>query len=294
VLVKMILMDPLMFKKLVPFIDIGLIYPGLGAGLPEELQLKSVGWDSAPQEVVPRLAAAKIVFLHMNGFDTWTDILLSMAQKRPLAMRICIIAGSDYALADEQMEILYAFFPQTQFWIQNWCGSKSEAVRLLPIGVMGSPPKTISVSKTRVLAISYSKYYPTNEKRHEFYTCIQKNHILQQYFLQSSSYERYCEMLSESYFSTCPMGEGFDTFRFWESLMMGSIPIVKEHVFYDVVSEYYPKIPMVRLKEWDNLVTRLPELTKEYYDELWSQADISCLSLKSWCDILEQAAAHKN
>ena len=50
------------------------------------------------------------------------------------------------------------------------------------------------------------------------------------------------------------MGEGFDTYRFWETLMVGSVPIVKDHVFYDTLQDFFPDLPMIRLKSWEDLL----------------------------------------
>lgn len=282
---------PFQIDQVIPYVDIVLACPQQLKSLLPSWRKKSVTWETPPQEVVPRLATARIVFLNTEGFDTWTDILLSMAQKRPLAMQICIIAGSDYALADEQMEAMLAFFPTTQFWIQNWCGSKVEAIRALPIGTMGQPVP--HAARHKPLGISFLKYYHNNPKRVEFFACLQKHPELLACCLQQGGWEIYCSQLSECYFSTCPMGEGFDTFRFWESLMMGAIPVVKDHPFYDTLCEYYPNLPIVRVKEWEDLVLWLPRLTPEYALELWAKSDLSCLDSQTWIGVL-QVAAHKN
>ena len=78
------------------------------------------------------------------------------------------------------------------------------------------------------------------------------------------------------------MGEGYDTFRFWESLMMGTIPIVKEHPFYEVLRMNYPTLPFVVVKDWKDLFDLIPRINQEWYEAIWKEADLSCLEFESW------------
>ena len=68
------------------------------------------------------------------------------------------------------------------------------------------------------------------------------------------------------------MGNGFDTLRFWESLMVKAIPIVLAHDFYENLKFQYNHIPMIVLNSWDELDSI--ELTAEKYNALWKDIDI--------------------
>jgi hypothetical protein len=50
-------------------------------------------------------------------------------------------------------------------------------------------------------------------------------------------------------FIACPRGNGTDTHRFWESLYRGSIPVVKESLWSNSISDL--GIPCIQLKSWD-------------------------------------------
>ena len=78
------------------------------------------------------------------------------------------------------------------------------------------------------------------------------------------------------------MGNGFDTLRFWESLMLKTIPIVKEHTFYDALKEYYPKLPYIKVSSWDDLPALVESLTIEKYNEMMKDFDIECLKESFW------------
>lgn len=268
-------------RSLYQHIDLALVNKNQ-ADIPEGLKEKAFGCDANPKEIVSRLQTARILFIHPDGFDTWTDILFYLTQKMSFPVKLIIIAGSDYAIGDEHMEPFLAFFPTTTFWIWNWCGSLDKC-HLLPLGV--NQQATNLLAKRKSLGISFLLNYIGNEKREEFYHFIDTHPEIQQYCLKRGNFQEYCASLSECYFSTCPMGEGFDTYRFWESLMVGAIPIVKDHPFYDTLHEQYPDIPMIRLRSWDDLPSMLPELTKEKWETL--QRPIAVVTQAYWDQQLE-------
>lgn len=251
-------------RSLYPHVDLALVNKNQ-LDIPKELKDKAFGCDANPREIVSRLQTARILYIHPDGFDTWTDILFFLTQKMTFPVKLIIIAGSDYAVGDEHMEPFLAFFPNTTFWIWNWCGSL-ERCHLLPLGVNGQAIQILT--KYKPLGISFLLKYIGNEKREEFYNFIDAHPEIHQYCLKRGTFQEYCSALSECYFSTCPMGEGFDTYRFWESLMVGAIPIVKDHPFYETLHEQYPSIPMIRIQSWDDLPSILPQLTKEKWEGL--------------------------
>jgi hypothetical protein len=271
--------QPYGLKHMYPFIDVALLLePTLHTSY-KDVYSKILWLSSNPREAVAKLAQAKILFLHPDGFDKWTDILLELQQQHPLPVKLIIIADSDYTLGHEHMDTLLAFFPETQFWIQNWYGSH-ERVKLLPIGVNGH--WTATRERTRPIGISFLLQYIGNVHRDEFFRFLNENPSIQRYCLPKTGFQDYCDLLSECYFSTCPMGEGYDTFRFWESLMMGAIPIVKEHPFYEVLRLHYPKLPFLVVKDWKDLIDLIPTMNQEWYERLWKEADLSCLEVETW------------
>ena len=66
-------------------------------------------------------------------------------------------------------------------------------------------------------------------------------------------------------FVLCPRGQGHDSFRIFEALMMGSIPIIMNHVFADA----YAGLPVVRVDSWTDIT--LPKLA-EWWRVLGPQA----------------------
>lgn len=52
--------------------------------------------------------------------------------------------------------------------------------------------------------------------------------------------------IKSSWFVLCPRGNGLDTHRLWETLYMGSIPIVKRDIGYDDFSD----LPICFIDHW--------------------------------------------
>lgn len=242
---------------------------------------KSICIEESPKTVVQKLYSASVIMIHPDIFDKWTDILILLAQKKSLNnIKLFIIHGSDYFIDDDIMEIMNAFFPNATFWIQNYIGC-NEKCKLLPIGVVSDYNEIID--KKKLFAISYVSY--NSFYREEFYQFLYDYEQFKlDYYTPITDRVTYIKNISELYFTACPMGNGFDTLRFWESLMVRTIPIVKEHTFYAALKDYYPKLPYIKVSSWDELPALVETLTIEKYNEMMKDFDIECLKESFWLD----------
>lgn len=264
--------EPYQLKYLFPFIDYSLVPSQTQDVFPNVLDLTM---DTS--ELQKKLAKAHILFIHPDGVLQWSSILLEIHTKEPLSIDLILLAGSDLTLGHEHLDPFLEAFPTTRFWIQNWFGFH-ERICFLPIGVNG--PCSQKRTKQKSLGISFFLNYPGYIHREEFSEFLQTTPEIQPYCLPRVPYETYCELVSECYFSCCPMGGGYDTFRFWETLLMGTIPIVKKHLFYDVLLLHYPKLPILLVNEWKDVLHL--DLSKETYDTLMKEANVECLYLEYW------------
>ena len=57
------------------------------------------------------------------------------------------------------------------------------------------------------------------------------------------------EEIKKYQFIACPEGNGVDTHRVWESLLLGTIPIIKENF----LSPLYNKLPVIIIKDWSQI-----------------------------------------
>lgn len=264
-------------RDLYPYIDYYLTHQN-HLDMDHLLNEKCLYLHESPKEVVKKLSTAKVLMINPDKFDEWSDILLFIHQKQPLPVKLILIADSDISLDNDYLDALFAFFSETEFWIQNWLGYH-ERCTLLPLGTFGSIPQ-ISSQKEKVLGISYSKLYIGCKEREDFFAFLKNKPEMLANCFPKSSFDEYCTRLSKCIFHLCPMGEGYDTFRFWESLAVKTIPIVKDHVFYECLARQYPEIPMVRLTEW--------ETVDEYIKEAQVFPELPFLYTDYWVSKIKQ------
>ena len=276
---------PYQLSCLFPYIDIALFSHKNSHSTLQELYPKAL-WISSPyEECKEKLQNAKILFLHPDGILYWKQYLLDLEKVVSLNIKLFVIADSDLTTGHDHLDPLINAFPSTQFWVQNWFGYNKQ-VSFLPIGV--NCPSVSNAERIRPLGVSFSLYYKGYIHREEFLHFLNKSDFIREFLYPRVDYHSYCKFLSECRFSPCPMGGGYDTFRFWECLMMKTIPIVKSHVFYDVLCLYYPNLPFVIIDAWEELEQCLERLTPQFYETIMELADVSICYEDYWINKCEE------
>lgn len=64
--------------------------------------------------------------------------------------------------------------------------------------------------------------------------------------------------------------------------MVGTVPIVKKHDYFDNLLFQYPRIPMIVVDSWEQLPTLIESLTQEKYNSICNTADISMIETEYW------------
>lgn len=83
--------------------------------------------------------------------------------------------------------------------------------------------------------------------------------------------------ISQSKFVICPRGNGVDTHRLWESLYLGSIPIVKyEKTYHD----NFLDLPILFIEDWDQITEEF--LNGKYEQIINSEWNMSKLNISYW------------
>ena len=100
------------------------------------------------------------------------------------------------------------------------------------------------------------------------------------------SIEEYIEKILNSSFTLCPWGNGYDTHRIWESLSLGSIPIVKNHIAFKNLKN----LPILFVEDYkiineDMLINYLEAIKKD------SSINLDILTNTYWSDFI---IANKN
>ena len=103
-----------------------------------------------------------------------------------------------------------------------------------------------------------------------------------------ANHKRYIKDLSSYKYNICPPGEGLDTSRFWESLIVKTIPVVKKSDFIENLNRF--NIPMLILENWEELYdiseNDLSSLYETYYTQL---KENDFVKLEFWQDLINQS-----
>lgn len=238
-----------------------------------------------PKAIKEALYKAKAVYIHAASFNTWSDILMLLHKQRPLPLRVVLISGTDCWLDNSHMELVSSVLSNTHFFIRNWMGDLPNCT-VMPIGTMGIYEGEYDKNEKKYMfGISYVSN--NSSMRQEFYDYLKTGPSIIKYIMPKCEEQEFYGRLAKLRFSLCPMGAGFDTLRFWESLTLGCIPIVKDDPFYDVLIRHYPGLPMIRVKSWEDLPNLVDGLTEELYEDMVDKADISCAWASYWLPKIE-------
>jgi hypothetical protein len=206
-------------------------------------------------------------------------VLQVLHEKHPLVVKLFIIAGSDYTITDEHIELWTVMFPTAKFWIQNYTGNHSRC-RILPIGVNQSIEMK-EQEKSDPIVISY--FNPLNSKeRHQLQNYLESEESLQKYRLPNLPMTGYLSGISKAHFSVCPQGNGYDSIRFWESLSVGAIPLVLNTYYTEALMEQHPELPFMVLEQWEDLPAFLHSDIHKVYDQYMAISNLEIVTEEYW------------
>jgi hypothetical protein len=94
-------------------------------------------------------------------------------------------------------------------------------------------------------------------------------------------YREYCESVRNHKFTFCPRGNGIDTHRFWESIYLGSIPIV---IDYPQMSYFFDELPIVKAKSWFQITDDFLEIEYERIQE--TEYNFEIMKMDFWRNMI--------
>ncbi len=86
----------------------------------------------------------------------------------------------------------------------------------------------------------------------------------------------YMQEMAEYKFTLSPRGTAPDTYRTWEALMVGTIPIVKT----SHLDELYAKLPVLIIEDWEQVTEEF--LEHKYQEMVHKKCDIEKLFMEYW------------
>lgn len=109
------------------------------------------------------------------------------------------------------------------------------------------------------------------------------------YFAESLPYEEYLQDMASSKYVMCPPGNGLDSYRIWEALYVGSIPIVPGEYWSQFLQEY-PVALMPHHAIDENTLLESYSLIEKKYGNDWRQHPVweQDLNYDWWRDQIKQ------
>jgi hypothetical protein len=165
-------------------------------------------------------------------------------------------------------------------WFAQNVNHKNEDLIPLPIGIENhtgpSKGNSIDLNFIKKFTQNYSHiekkidkiYCNFNLNNHHSRNNV-KNFLLQNELCDLGTfgipYELYCSEIRKYLFVASPRGNGIDCHRTWESLLMGSIPIVEKHFMYDS----YKNLPIIQINSWskDEIIKNMEKYIELYYQD---------------------------
>lgn len=93
--------------------------------------------------------------------------------------------------------------------------------------------------------------------------------------------EKFLKEIKSSKFVLCPRGNGIDTHRIWESLYMGSIPIL----IYENVHKEFLDLPILFIKNWEEINENY--LNEKYEYMIQNQYNMEKLKISYWFNFIK-------
>lgn len=88
--------------------------------------------------------------------------------------------------------------------------------------------------------------------------------------------------IKSSKFVFCPRGNGVDTHRIWETLYMGSVPIVK----YEKTHHLFTDLPILFIKDWNEINEKF--LDEKYEEIINKEWNMDKLKIQYWLNFIKK------
>jgi hypothetical protein len=207
--------------------------------------------------------------------------------------KFCVIGHSDYPITDEISNHLKTIFCINKF-------TNNPNTHGIPLGVcnftneshlhqiFGKNKDLVEVSRMDIeksnlvyLNFNINNYPPQREMVWNLFS--QKSWVYKRETLHSDDgRRRYLEDIKSSKFVFCPRGNGVDTHRIWETMYMGSIPIVK----YEITHESFTDLPILFIENWNEISDEfLEESYKKIVEKNWN---LDKLKVGYWTNLIHQ------
>lgn len=214
-------------------------------------------------------------------------------------VEVLITGHSDFSIDKSELDILE--LPNLKIW---FCQNKNfthEKLKSIPIGItnrdepnsrvheiIGNLDALLEVSKAprKYKNLCYLNFSPgTYPKEREVIINKYKNKsfvTVNNCKKNVNSHKNFLENVKNHNFTLAPRGNGIDTHRLWESLYLGSIPIVKK---CKGMEDFY-NLPILFVDTWDDLSEEyLKKKLREFHKHKY---DLSKIKINYWLQLIKK------
>ena len=147
--------------------------------------------------------------------------------------------------------------------------------------------KTIRMKCIRESKIYCNFHFRLNSSRNKCLKKIPKNLCVFQN--KRITQEQTWKEIKKCKFVACPDGNGVDTHRFWETILLGSIPIILKN---NKLISLYKNMPVIIVKDWNKMDNKF--LEKNYNQLKYKKFNFNILLMKNWINLINQNKVKAN
>jgi hypothetical protein len=206
--------------------------------------------DLSSPEKLDRLTSARTIFVKADLYEDFFGFA-----RNNISARILMVGNSDRDFTTPNIEL-----PDSVdiAYFQNLMITATERFRVLPIGVenLALARNTIPLyfakrpsfadKKMQLLVGPFSPTHCDRISLSNFKSDISQNWTVLSDMVSPFKYSKFARQCK---FVAAPRGNGEDTHRFWESLYLNSIPIVKQSAWVQNVKQI--GIPCISVRDWN-------------------------------------------
>ena len=198
---------------------------------------------------------------------------------------ILLTHNSDYSIGHQHIK--YLEYPFLKSWYAQNVNFMHPKLIPIPIGIANSEwshgdisiLESVISSDLKKNKLMYANFnVNTNYKQRSY--CLK--FIDNRYIENNVPFKTYLNSTAKAYFSICPLGNGIDSHRIWESLHLRTVPIV-ENTYNIRYLQKSLNLPMIILNDWNELDPK--ELSPALYNNLIKFFNISSLDIKNYLNI---------
>lgn len=127
-------------------------------------------------------------------------------------------------------------------------------------------------SKSKLLYLNFKFTHPEREQVFNYFSHTNFCDII----TSPTSWDQYMEAMSNYKFVVSPRGYGLDSYRTWEALLVGSIPIVKS----SPLNPLYENLPILVISDWSDVNENF--LQAKYKEIISKKYDLEKLYCEYW------------